>query len=340
MEMKMGHTQTTKTPHPPKKLLLDRPRPWRIIPSPSYLKQLSSSGAGQTYLFGTLVPRESVGLWVGESSAGKTVFFHALGHACSTGATLLGMTPPRPLKVLHVDVESPGAVTRKLLRSIGTAKRWHFAKVSEKHLLRMLRTVGHRYDIIIIDSLMVASPVNDENSNSEGNRQMLEFVKIARKTKAAVLIAHNSGEGNPKEKFKSRGATARVDRADIVLNLDDAGGGKRRLKVVKSRFPNLGKTLEFEIHEAPGAPHGYRLLKSLEQPATKQEHLERRVVAACKRYRTRSLGRRQIAQVIRLDLTVDHQAKLFDRTLKTLTLRRALRQPQRGQYQYHAMKAA
>ena len=111
----------------------------------------------------------------------------------------------------------------------------------------MLKAVAHHYDVIIVDSIMIASPVNDENSNSEANRQIVPFIKIARKSKAAILLLHNSGEGNPKDKFKSRGATARVDRPDMVMNLDDLGGGKRRLKVVKSRYPNLGQTLEFEI---------------------------------------------------------------------------------------------
>jgi archaellum biogenesis ATPase FlaH len=309
-------------------------KPWRIIPSPKYLKLLTSGGKGPTNLWGTLVPRETVILLVGETSAGKTVFVHGLGYALSTGTDLLGMTPPRPLRVLHVDVESPGPVTRKLLRSIGTNERWHFAKVKrERHVLRMLKTVGRQYDVIIVDSIMVASPVNEENSNSEGNRQMVPFVKLARRTKAAILLLHNSGEGNPKEKFKSRGATARVDRADIVVNLDDLGQGKRRLKVVKSRYPNLGQTLEYEIDAAPGAPYGYRLTKSLDQPATKQERLERLVSKACQIYRTRSLSRQQIAQVTRVDLADKGKSKLLNRSLKTLVERGRLRQPQRGQYQ-------
>ena len=94
---------------------------------------MSGSG-GPPYLFGTLVPRESVVLIVAESSSGKTVLMHAVGYALSTGSELLGLTPPRPLKVLHVDVESPGTVTRELLGAIGTNDRWHFARVNGKHV--------------------------------------------------------------------------------------------------------------------------------------------------------------------------------------------------------------
>jgi hypothetical protein len=304
-------------------------RPWRIMSSTRYLKLLKRSSHGTTsYLFGKLVPKGSVISLVGEASAGKTVFLNRLCYALSTGETLLGITPPRPLKVLHVDVESPKQTERMNLGRIGTSGSWHVAKVDTTHLLRMLKSVGRRYDVIIVDSLMVASPVNDENSNAEANRQMLPFIEIARTTDAALVLSHNQGEGNPKEKFKSRGATARVDRFDEVINLDDMGGEKRRLKVVKSRFGNLGQTIEYEL---TGNDLNYRLTKALEQPATAQELVERRVMRVCRQAK-QSLSRKQIAKALGLNLTSAKHEQRLGRALKTLTERRILRQPQHGRY--------
>jgi archaellum biogenesis ATPase FlaH len=268
-------------------------------------------------------------LIVGETSAGKTVFLNRWAHALATGETLLGISPPHPLRVLHVDVESPRVVERMHLSTIGTAPNWHIGKVNdERDLLRMLESVARRYDVIIIDSLMMASPVIDENSNSEANRQMVPFLKLAKATNTAILISHNAGEGNPKEKFKSRGATARSDRPDEILNLDEMGGNKRRLKVVKTRFGNLGDTIEFEL---TGRDFNYRLLKELEQPKSKQDDLERQVQAACEKAGT-SLSRQQIATSMGLDLTSPRDERLLDRTLKTLVRQGQLQQPQRGRY--------
>ena len=53
----------------------------------------------------------------------------------------------------------------------------------------------------------------------------------------------NMGEGNVKERFKARGATARVDRSDLVLNYTGLTDNTRQLKVVKSRYGTLNKVL-------------------------------------------------------------------------------------------------
>ncbi len=300
---------------------------WRIIPSPVYLKELSRASTGSEYLWGKFLPKGALVLIVGEASAGKTMFLHRWAHSLVTRQQFLGLTPPRPLRVLHVDVESPASVERMLLHTIHPDPRWHFAKVSEKALLPMLKTVARKYDVIIIDSLLAAAPVVDENSNAAGSQQLWEFVKVARRTGASLIIAHNAGEGNPKEKFKARGATARVDRADEVLNLDETGEGKRRLKVVKSRFGNLGDSLEFAF----GPAYTYTLLRGVKDLKTKQQKLVRRILAAFRPTR-RSLSRKQLASKSNINLSSAKQSRRFDRVLKDLVGRRRLSQPQRGLY--------
>jgi archaellum biogenesis ATPase FlaH len=277
-----------------------------------------------------MLPGEALVLLVGEASAGKTVFLYRLAEALAHGKEFLGHRPPRPVRVLHLDVESPRSVERTLLATIRPHSNWTILKVQPRHLLRALRTLGRNFDVIIVDSLQVALPVRDENNNAEGSRQMLAFVDVARRSRAAVIVAHNSGEGNPKEKFKARGATARVDRADIVLNLDNAGRRKRRLKVVKSRFGNLEDSLEFAF-----TPEGfdYRLTKSLEQPATKLEAMERTILATMRRASSKTaLSRKTLAKLVKIDPRSMTAWRLFDRALKDLVQDQKLHQPQRGKY--------
>ena len=51
------------------------------------------------------------------------------------------------------------------------------------------------------------------------------------------------GQGNVKDKFKARGATARIDRSDLALNYIELNDNTRQLKVVKSRYPTLNEVL-------------------------------------------------------------------------------------------------
>jgi hypothetical protein len=45
------------------------------------------------------VRARAVTQFIGETSAGKTVFLHNLGYHLATGTTFLGITPPRPFRV-------------------------------------------------------------------------------------------------------------------------------------------------------------------------------------------------------------------------------------------------
>ncbi len=80
---------------------------WKIISSPQLLKDLTRSGTGTRLLWGKFLPGDAVALIVGEASAGKTIFLHRLARSLARGATFLGLTTPKRLRILHVDVESP-----------------------------------------------------------------------------------------------------------------------------------------------------------------------------------------------------------------------------------------
>lgn len=118
------------------------------------------------------------------------------------------------------------------------------------------------FDMVIADPLCDAYPVKNENDNEEANVQMRRFRKLARAKHVAVVLIHNTGRPpfNPKggeqsaseratKKHMGRGATARADRADIVLNYVRVEDTVRMLCVAGSRTPgHLGHTwtLDFD----------------------------------------------------------------------------------------------
>jgi hypothetical protein len=269
----MSEVSETEAGHP---LSAEQQPLWRIIPSTEWLEEQQANDQHVEEFWGRFLPRGAAMLLVGEASAGKTVFLHRLSRALAAGEEFLGLKPPRPLRVLHVDLESPEALRTEIVDTIGPVPSWEFVKIDPSKLHEMLRINGPQYDVIIVDSLQVASPVKDENDNGEANRQMGPFVELAHKFGVTIILAHNAGEGNPKEKFKSRGATARVDRADLGINLDETGPGKRRLKVVKSRYGNLSDTIEFEF----AGELDYKLTKPAQQPATKEGEMAVRILRA------------------------------------------------------------
>jgi hypothetical protein len=214
-------------------------------------------------LWGPFLPDEpSVVLISGETSAGKTTFGFNLAHALARGEELLGLTPLRPVKVLMLDLETPEQLRRAMLDSIGRHACWAFYTPSgslespaEQQALITTAT-GWGAEVIFADSLMDAWPVKDEDDNAEATRQMLALRAIARATGARLIAQHHQGQGNPKAKFRARGATARVDRADVAMNLDEVTEDVRRLSIVKSRFGTRGQSITFRF----AADLGYELV--------------------------------------------------------------------------------
>ncbi len=91
--------------------------------------------------------------------------------------------------------------------------------------------------------LSVAWPVNDEDSNSEADQQMWGLKQIAIELHCVVVVLWNMGQGNVKDKFKARGATARVDRSDLGMNYIELNDNTRQLKIVKSRYATINEVL-------------------------------------------------------------------------------------------------
>jgi hypothetical protein len=234
-------------------------------------------------MWGLHVRARAVTQIVGETSAGKTVFLHNLAYHLATGREFLGIPPPRPLRVLHVDFESYDDILVEHLEAIGTAPGWDFLDLQalqsvERGANRVdvieTRVGTGRYEVVIIDPLMEAYPVKDENDNVLADEQMQAFRRLARRTGAGIVLAHNSGlrtarktprgkAGVAESKYLGRGATTRVDRVDVSINFTAPAAQERLLYVAKSRAKNLGASIRIRF----AGDYGYELVGDSSEPA-------------------------------------------------------------------------
>ena len=102
-------------------------------------------------------------------------------------------------------------------------------------------------DVVFIDPLPMAWPVRDENDNAEADRQMSAIKRLAVELNLVIVALWNMGGGNPKEKFKARGATARLDRVDLAINYTEVTDKTRQVKIVKSRYGTLGNVYALQF---------------------------------------------------------------------------------------------
>ena len=235
------------------------PGPARAVKSAQLLAQAKKeiAASNKAELWSLHLQARAVTLLVGQTSAGKTTFLHRLAWSLAEGREFLGIEAPRPLRVLYVDYESPLDVFVEHSEKIGLSENLYFMDPAYlpkgPDLVSELDTMIRRqnFDVVIVDPLLVAYPVEDENNNMEASAQVLAFKDLAKGTGAGIVVVHNSGrrkeEAPDDDAFFGRGASARSDRADVGINFRKAGPSRRYLTVVKSRRSNLGVRIDFEF---------------------------------------------------------------------------------------------
>ena len=249
-----------------------------IISTEDLLEQLRKSPQDRT-LLGTLLCRGAVTLLVAITSAGKTILVHRLGHCLASGLSFFGMNPEGPLQVLHIDMESPPAVREDILEVMPPVPGWDTTPIGieQKEAKELVRSQG--YDLIIVDNLQTVYPVKNEQDNAEAIRQMRYFTDAAKDTDTAVLVVFNTGKvdsNNPRgvdDVHLARGASARVDQADLSINLIEKNG-TCTMKVVKSRFGNKGETIKYKW----AGEYDYELISHTRVVSGAQKELEQAVL--------------------------------------------------------------
>jgi hypothetical protein len=288
-------------------------------------------------VWGDRIPGGAVTLLVGESSVGKTVFLHRLAYHLSRGEEFLGEGPERGLRVLFADFESNDEVLAEHLSLMGSPSGWDFYDLHDVELgpslMKALKKAvsDGNYDLVVIDPLMEAYPVKDENDNAMANTHMLAFRDLARTTQAAVVVVHNSGlrTGKKQPKFLGRGASARVDRADIAINLTADKTGVRHLKMVKARSGNIGEEILFKFKE----PLDYELAGAAPVSQTVVTKFASKVLDMMENLKAQGVAEVERKNFIdKLAIRNEAQEQALDRALKQLCISGRLTKPGKGCY--------
>jgi len=209
-----------------------------IVSSEELAHVLAGASEESERLWGPFLYRSSFVLLNAASGTGKTVLCKRLAHALATGSPFLGF-PTVKSRVLYVELESPNVVLRKQLSAIPPVAGFDYLRATETTLLKRLEECAEKYDVIVLDALVLAAPVADEDSAALANRQLAPFLKL--KSKGPTFLAvHNMG----REGGRGRGSTARKDRADLEWQLTRKGDTGVVLKLTKDRLSNNRVSLE------------------------------------------------------------------------------------------------
>ncbi len=233
-----------------------------------YERSLQNADSGEP-LWGLNVQRGGISIMAAPTSAGKSVLLGALAHHLSRGEEFLGLKPPHPLRVLTVDFEGYDAVYKELLAAYAPHENWDYLeadrlralaarvnmevggddwqRAGRRNLVALRGVIEHgTYDVAFIDPLPDFYPVGNENDNSQAAEQIIDLRMVARRLNVGLFATYNTGHRGEKNgrnarlsladsRFYGRGATARLDKADVGMNYAEIEDDERRLVVTKSR---------------------------------------------------------------------------------------------------------
>ncbi len=198
-------------------------------------------------LWGPFIMRGSVTLLAGVSGLGKTTLAYALAVHGAQERDFGGLSfPAEGITTLLVDLETPDALRKPKIENVADGEPpkgvafWDATEpVSEGMLIRAIRTF--KTDLVVIDTLSVAFPVQGEDDNAAATEQMGRLKRLAYKTGAAVVAIHHIGKTEAKEGvYLPRGASARPAAADIVVTMTShlELADVITLRLEKSRYVN------------------------------------------------------------------------------------------------------
>lgn len=215
------------------------------------------------YLAKNLLLENQVSLLVGPPNIGKSSVVTALAASISMGRAL-GKTPVKRAAVLYVAAEDPNGIAE---RAYGYFQN-HAADVADFEIYgwpvdmsdqeKMAEFAGEAAQfarrraadrlLIVFDTLNLCIGDSDENSARDMGRVVGHAQRLARKTRAHVMIIHHTSIA---DNGRPRGSTAMHGNIDTMLVLRRVEGqGDETLVLLtqeKQRSVRKGKPLLFEV---------------------------------------------------------------------------------------------
>jgi hypothetical protein len=179
----------------------------------------------------------------------NTALSIAAGETCCP----LAPTVPTPRRVLYIDSESPAARAnadlQTMIHGISDTKtaRQNFGIVVDasingeplnlsrsEHFKRVVALArSHRSDLVIVDTAASAFELQDENSNAEVTRRIMNPLKrLARAANCVIVFTHHIGKSNETQTgegaYRGRGASAfgALSRAVFTIERDAKKGSE------------------------------------------------------------------------------------------------------------------
>ncbi len=184
---------------------------------------------------------------------GKSTFLLNLCLSLAAGEICIPLAPDsvKPRRILFIDCESPAPMLKsdlkQMLRQIRNAElaSQNFIVVVDgmirgeplclsrrEHFEQVIRWAKmYQADVIVIDTVASAFEVQDENSNAEVTRRVMNPLKrLAREANCGVIFTHHIGKSGETQSgegaYKGRGASAFGALSRTVFTLEkDAGKG-------------------------------------------------------------------------------------------------------------------
>jgi hypothetical protein len=200
---------------------------------------------------GTLLPAGGLVIHVAKTGDGKTTMTVEFVQHAAAGIDYLGLSFPRPLRVLVIENEGPREAFRAKLgvrvefwkdegepRIWDVPAEWGTVRLSDAALRARLREVirRHHVDLVVSDSLTRFGVRG--NGTPEETREFVEWLTelgLGRNV-AFWLLHHPRTRSDPGEDELERMAGAWPPHADLILLLKKLPGGRARLSFPKTRW--------------------------------------------------------------------------------------------------------
>jgi RecA-family ATPase len=209
------------------------------VAEPNNYKDLMTPLWANVFFPGTL------NLLTAPMKAGKSSFMYAWAGAMVRGEPWGGIAPARPLKVAYYDLENPDAIQYSKFQNTKhndfrvTLGAWQ-TEFNLADIEKDWVASGWFPDVVIVEPLIFAVNVRNENDNREMARALKGFMRFARTKYRCIILVHHDrkaqqGLGLDNPKFSSRGASALPGIVDTQMNIIE-GARHRWLQVTMNRY--------------------------------------------------------------------------------------------------------